>query len=560
MKPFFSLLLLACWAPSLFAQTILKTTNQKISSKAAAGTWIDYSVNPDEDQIAFTFQTKKTKKKSLYETYSFDMGLAYQGVNETELSAADVQSTYATLKPIPSDAKLLRVGKNLLTGQMKMELGKINYGYAGRALISTFETHMKVKPKGDDGNRLLLVHSKTREPMEFGISTKSFFGQARSGVTISGTTGSLWPVSLNVGDVQAFVYEKGAPVFCQYMYLVYDAKTLSRKMERRYTFDKSWIPIYVRDMPNGDMAFIFSTVTSKDYGAVGGMKSVKPHDQPGYKYLRIDREGKPVAEVDFSLERNKMGLPYQLSLIPASDPEDLSVYLLGYGDPDMLGMGLKELAASFAQPNGNRLPRMTNMTAKRLNTVVMGKFADNKLAYLHTMSPEAFWAKASPVTGSSFKVPTGKAAAAFFLSDLYVKDATTIDGKDFLFVSSAATGTMLTIQTNASGTLEHMYADQRAKTYVQEGAIFPVDGKIMVMFTHQPQGKTDSENRENNYSRSLEAYSIFPNKTETSSATNLLPKKHYVDLVNPVKVLENGEALILGHSSRKDLTISHIRW
>ena len=57
-------------------------------------------------------------------------------------------------------------------------------------------------------------------------------------------------------------------------------------------------------------------------------------------------------------------MPYTFSLIPATDPEDLSTYLVGYGNPDFLGMGTVELAASMAATHEDALPRRGDGTAK----------------------------------------------------------------------------------------------------------------------------------------------------------------------------------------------------
>ncbi|MFK7972175.1 MAG: hypothetical protein AB8F95_17530 [Bacteroidia bacterium] len=559
MKKLTAILILASLAIAVKAQTIVKSVNEKISGKAAAGNWIDYSVDPATGDISFTFETKKTKSKAKYETYSFGSNLAYNGMTESELELEKAKKKFKLLKNKPKATKLLRVGKNLLTGQMKMELGTISYWYAGRALISRFDTDKKVKPKGDDGSKLLLVHSRTEDPFAAGTTSSSFFGQTRQNVKLTTTTTNLFPISYNVGDVLAVVYEKSGRIFQDYAFLVYNAKDLTRKLTKKITLDHAYRPVYVRDMPNGDIGLIFAPITEVDVAKTGRYSEIAFSDKPNFKYLRINTKGETIADVNFELPKNKIGIPYMLSLIPATDPEDLSVYLTGYGNPDFLGMGTKEMAASFAAPNGNTLPRMTNMTGKKLNTLVLGKFQNNKLAYLKTMNPTAFWKK-GVAASSDVSMPTEKDAGKFFLGHIVFQFAGEINGKNYLTATNATTGHIFTIETGTSGDIEKVYTDQRKKVEFQEAILFPkASGEIVVLYTHQPKAKEASERSELNYERSIEASVIKPGGN-MSTAKSLLPKKHFVDLVDPIKALGNGEVLILGHSSKKDLTLSHVKW
>ena len=446
-----------------FGQEIVKSSNEKISGKAAAGKWVDYSINPNSGDISFTFETKSTKKKSEYETYSFDQDLNFSGVKNSEYTAMEAAAKFEVYMNRPKATKLLRVGKNLLTGQMKLELGRIEYGYAGRAVISSFITESKVKPKGEDGSKLLLIHSRTENPFAAATHQGSFFGQTRTKVAFTSTTTSLFPVSYNVGDVLAVVYEKTGRVFQDYAFLVYDAQTITRKLTKKISFDHAYRPLYVRDMPNGDMAMIFASVMPQDVGKAGKMGKLNHADKPTFKYLRINTKGETVVAADFELPKNKMGVQYQFTLIPATDPEDMSTYLVGYGNPDFLGMGAVELAASQAATHGNQLPRMTNMTAKKLNTVVLGKFSGKGKVYLNTMSPAAFWKNGTAAKGSKVMVPTADDASKFFLSHLNFLHAGTINGRDYLMGVSWGTGTMFTAQLDGNGAVE-----ARAQRYIGE--------------------------------------------------------------------------------------------
>ena len=488
------------------------------------------------------------------------MDLAYQGMKESELAFEKAKAKFALLRQKQSDVKALRVGKNLVTGQMVMETGTIMYGYAGRALITTFHADKKVKPKGEDGSKLLLVHSRTENPLALTTGGSSFFGQTKASNKITSTTGSLRKISYNVGDVLALVYDKSGTPFQKYTFLVYDAKELTRKHTREIVFDKAYRPIYARDMPNGDMAFIFAPIMSGDIAKSKKMKAVNTHQTPSFKYLRIDTKGETVAEVHFDLPKPKMGMPYTLALIPASDPADLSTYLVGYGGPELLGMGVTESLAAAAAITNNDLPRQTNMTAGKLNSVVMGHLTD-KLEFFNTLSPQEFWQKAKVAPGSKAKVPAGSDAAKFFLSLVHFMAAEEINGQHYLVGGSRVRGDLFTVQMDSKGQIQNVYFDNRGKVhYIEAGLRASDSGDLWWLFTHQAAAKTAAEAAENNYKRSFEAIRLQPQAGTLSAAQSLRPKKHYVDLTQPIQFISAQEAIVLGHTSRKDLTLARVKF
>lgn len=560
MKNLPLLLIIMLMALQSQAQEILKSVNEKISGKAAAGTWIDYSVTPEDNLISFTFETKKTKSSAKYETYSFDMDLNYQGVEESELAFDKAKKKYKLLASKQSDVKALRVGKNMISGQMVLETGTIMYGYAGRALITTFKTDQKVKPKGEDGSKLLLIHSRTENPLTLTTGTKSFFGQDHSKNQITATTGSLRQNAYNIGDVLAFVYDKSGAPFQKYTFLVYDAKTLTRKHTREIKFDKAYRPIYARDMPNGDMAFIFAPMMEMDMGKTKKASSMAFHATPSFKYLRIDTKGEPVADHNFELPKNKMGVPYTFTLIPDDDPASTAVHLVGYGSPDFLGMGATENMAAMAAVTGNLLPRMTNMTAKRMDHVVLGKMTNEKTEYLNTMTPQAFWANTATASGDKASAPSGADAAKFFLSLVNFHAASTIGNDNFLVGSSITGEEFFTLQLNSEGQIQKVYLTARGKVAYQEAALMPHGDNLMLFFTHQPASKTDAEALENNYKRTIEAIEIQPAAGTIGTAKDLLPKKHFVDMTQPLQFISDNEVIVLGHTSKKDLTLSKVKF
>lgn len=536
------------------AQDIVGSVNEKISGKAAAGTWVDYCI--EGNRISMTFLTKEHKKGNEYERYSFQDNLDFKGMEEIQLNPGETYGPCGGEAPelVSQEAtKALRVKKHLTNGQMIMETGTIVYGYAGRALISHFETDQQTKPKGDDGERFLLVHSRTSEPLSLGSSFKTQFGTRVAKNPMQNTTGGTGKLGTNVGDVQAIIYQRGEPYFQNYGFLVYDARTLGRKDFKEIHLDHASRPIYSRDMPNGDFALIFAPLMEGDFGGGKGTKT-NFHEKPIFKYLRLSKTGDIIDNIDFQLPKNKMGCAWNLSVIPC-DSSDEMVYIVGGGDPDFLGMGIKEVAASFCEENGNLFKCAG--TPKKVQ-IAVGKMGNGKVEYLNLYKPEEIFAKASS-SDPKMKMPSGKDAGKFFTYDKpKVIHAIEMDNKDYIVCAGAVNGYQFTIQLNNSGSLEHMFLIQNKKTAYIDGVIFKnEEGKTFQVLTYQPLGENDSENAENNFKRSIVAGEM---KGVAPELKSLLPEKTYVDFLNPLKFLKGNEALILGHESKKDISLVKVRF
>ena len=70
-------------------------------------------------------------------------------------------------------------------------------------------------------------------------------------------------------------------------------------------------------------------------------------------------------------------------------------------------------------------------------------------------------------------------------------------------------------------------------------------------------GENDAENAEFNYQRILLAGAMNGTAPDLQS---ILPEKTFIDHVNPIRLLNNDEALILGHKSRKDLSLVKVNF
>ena len=557
MKNLLITISLALLSLGIQAQDIVASVNQNISGKAAAGSWIDYSVDPEADKISFSFETKRTKKAAKFEHYTFDLGLNYKGMEEEEIELQKAKSKFRFFASTP-DRPLLRVKKNWATGQMVMESGYISYGYAGRALITNFVTQNKVKPKGIDGNKLLLVHARTESPFAYHTMGRSFFGQ-QTAMSRTGTTGGYGKLAYSEGDVCAIVYEKKAPSFQNYALMVIDADTYERKLRAPITFDKAYRALYVRDMPNGDMALIFAPVLNVDLPKSKKANEYNVSDKPIYKYVRVNMKGKIVDEVNFELAKNKIGQPYTFAIIPDADLASTSAYIVGYGNADMLGGGgLQEVTATWAATNGSVLPRATNYAAGKVGKLFFGKVEQGKLAYFNKMTPDQFFAN---TVADDVKVPAGKDVGKFILSALSFHEARTINGKDYLIGTTFKGGNVFVPQFGNAGKLEKVYLTKPVKdcAFQSAGLLGMKDGSLRLLTTYQDHSDSPEGTRQKDFERTLKVIALDPNSGTIGNTIDVLPKKHYIDPVDPIRFISDDEFLVLGHSSRKDVTLVKVK-
>ena len=544
------------WTATLFAQQITQTAEHSISSKAAAGEWIDYCIDPSTGDIHLSFKTKSKKREYLVEHYQFSPNLELTSSESLTVPNSQVVQCGAVASPQnqgETATRALRISRNLTSLQMILETGTIVYGQAGSAVITTFHTEQKVKPKGEDGEKFLLLHSRTQADMVLTTSMRSHFGN-RTGTGVTSTTFGLGKLAYNVGDVMALVYTKSDRPFHKFGYVVYDAKTLARKKFVPLEFDKAYRAMHVRDMPNGDFAMILAPVMEQDF-AGRNKANVNFHQTPMFKYIRIDTEGRLVDEVDFELPKSKMGVPYHLTVVPSDDPEQLHAYIMGGGNGDTQGMGYKEMTAAM---NSWHVNEVKGAGTPKSNQVLVGKVGDGKVHYMHLMQPENVLTNVQ-LLGKKTAVPSGKDLGKFFTYDNpRVLSAVTLNGTDYLTCAGAVNGYLYTLELAADGTIANTYLSFQKKTHYAEAVcMLNSEGHVMQLVSHQPLGSDESETAKNNQKRSLVATRL--QGVGTAPHSSLLPEKSFVDPVNPIRILSSGELLVLGHPSSKELTFCKVR-
>lgn len=308
----FILTFLFIW--NIQGQQITNTTRQIISSKAAKGELMEYYINKETKQIELIYKTKETKKKMVLETYYFNQSdLSFIKSTEEEVIKEKVKWRRKKVKG-GEEIKLLKVIPNIMNGQIKLSKGYISYAYAGRALLSEFHEEMKVKPKGEDGDRLVYLHHRTEQAKLTG------YGTAKGDIT------------LGIGNVMLLAMENLEPNYASITAMVYDAHTLDRKITNKIELGYSYMPIAVRDLPNGNMGVVLRSMSLKDIPKPEYSKKLMAKFQlaPNYhlKYIEINTKCEVVYNKEIAVPEPESGYYINASISPSEDAEHVTIMAL----------------------------------------------------------------------------------------------------------------------------------------------------------------------------------------------------------------------------------------
>lgn len=275
-----SLAILIAFAHSLKAQKVTNSTNHVISSKAMKGGLYDVKKKGNDLQITYLLKKKKGGDKT--EVYNFDY--SNLGFKSNEEVIQDI-TTVKTFKKTNKANKVLRVFPGLGNGQIKLQLGYISYsvgtGVTGKSyVISKFIKETVVKPKGDDGDRLVYVMHHTLESDEHKMR---FAGNDHN---------------LNIGDAFVLGVENSGPLYTKYESIVYNAKDLSTKERTKINLPYSSRFLSGKILSNGNVAMLFTLFTEKDVYNPAVSKKVmamyKFAPKFGFWYLELNPMGKVV--------------------------------------------------------------------------------------------------------------------------------------------------------------------------------------------------------------------------------------------------------------------------
>lgn len=295
---------------------------------------IKTSIKPDdlktyevtEDGSINLFFTKKGKKHEVYGTYVFDKSLNLITETEEEMDIEQAKKKLVTSGSVTSyilggsmggiiKDNVLTVENNA-TGFMNIKKGYIGWGATKHPMTGAqiyqegFYARETIKPKADNGRRLMLVAFQTDAPGEYFSDSKSVTGGSTynnthaggKGRMLSEASGDLLVVSVinTIGTKDA----NGEKIFganIKFLAQHYSAETLEMIAETSFEFQYSYELTARQQATDGsnDLLLIMAP----------GMGATKQYTNPNkneYVYLRIGKDTKIKEQIAFTVPYGKL--------------------------------------------------------------------------------------------------------------------------------------------------------------------------------------------------------------------------------------------------------------
>lgn len=260
--------------PDLQAQTVVKEATYTPKGKARITNLTEVQVDKENNEMKLFYLTKSTGKKIKAEVLYFDLDFNFLREEMMEEELDKIREKFGlslSLNFCPeSRAPLLTVEPNL-SGQVVFKKGYIDryYNWNTGLCDDRFKVEDKVKPRGDDGERIKLVNYWTNNDIQTYVRSVSAvaysYRQAqRTAQTMSAMYGRQRDLmSAEGGDVVflGLVFDKtiaGRPNNGKsYVFQKFSVDKLEKVKEVPLNFDVPAVPIYFKILENGRIAYIF---------------------------------------------------------------------------------------------------------------------------------------------------------------------------------------------------------------------------------------------------------------------------------------------------------------
>ncbi|MGB0429815.1 MAG: hypothetical protein ACPGLV_05025 [Bacteroidia bacterium] len=524
---------------SILAQTVEKSVAKVISSKAAKGNLYHYELNDKSGQFELTYLLKTKKKTLEIETYYFDKST----LEFVESKAEEIDKNnnrFSAQKRVEGD-KILRIFPHIASGQVQIQIGHIEYDYVNRAVIRHFIKESQVKPKGDDGEKLVYVHHRTEEANK--------------------NTITMWNESykLNVGDVQVFAIQAEEPSYTKFASLVFDAKTLAKKHFENIELPYSYIPVTADNLPNGDIAIVLKPVVKKDFPKWEKSQKIvaKFKLAPNYKYryLQISPKGKLVQNVLFDVKEPESGWTMNMDIVPTST--DGEVLIAATMKP------LKLLAPPLAKIFGARpiYPEQKDIGIGVIPEYFMvAKISNGKQVFSKTCAANELIQNVVLPEGLSAGKPESM-KKYFRYQAFFAQDAHSIKGKTLLIAQRVNYNSHI-IQLDESGNIETNYILSPAKKLVlsdKTSLVKNANGEAFMLFYQQPNEKDESSEKQLAALMNRQGFTLKVNVAtkQLGKMINITPAAN-LDPYDGIYIENANSFITLGNGRKKEIVLSRI--
>lgn len=270
---FFSL---SCYL--LNAQKVIKEVYFDPAGKANINNLREVQIDKSKNEMKMYFLTKSTAKKVKAEVLTFDLDFNLKNAENIEEEYELIKEKYKmrfSLNFCPeSKDPLLTVEPNM-SGQVVFKKGYIEryYNWNTGLCDDRFNVEEKVKPKGDDGEKIKLVNYWTNNTIEsYFRSLSANVQNVRQAVKIARTYNFLYGAGKKVmtgteGDVVflGMVWNgiKDPNRGKNYTFQKFSVASLQKTHEIPLTFDVSSAPMYHKILPSGNIAYIFQSADNQ---------------------------------------------------------------------------------------------------------------------------------------------------------------------------------------------------------------------------------------------------------------------------------------------------------
>lgn len=258
---------------SLSAQKSLKEVYFDPEGKAKISNLKEVQIDESKNEMKLYFLTKSTAKKIKAEVLTFDLDFNLKNSENIEEDYELVKEKYKlrfSLNFCPESKEPLLVVEPNMSGQVVFKKGYIEryYNWETGLCDDRFKVEERVKPKGDDGEKIKLVNYWTNNTIETYVRSVSFnvynARQARNAAAIggllsgparqvmSGTQGTVVFLGLVSGGTKD-VANWGKT----YTFQKFDVNKLEKVNEVSLTFDVQAAPVFHKILSNGNIAYIF---------------------------------------------------------------------------------------------------------------------------------------------------------------------------------------------------------------------------------------------------------------------------------------------------------------
>lgn len=541
IKSFIALVLVVVTFQISSAQTVTSSTKQLISSKANKGGLYHFKVDEESNEVRLTYLLKKKKGFSLTETYVFDRNtLEFKTSTEQE---EDLEK----LRP-SKGSKVLRVFP-AMSGQIKLQLGHISYshgvGVTGTPYtLQKFIKEKEVKPKGEDGDRILYVMHQSFESDNERIK---FYGNE---------------YNLNVGDIQILGVVNAEPLYTKYEVMVYDAKNLNTKNRNTIDLPYSYRAVSGKVLPNGNMAMVLKPFTMKDIPNPKASKGIieKYKLAPDYKfrYVEVDPSGKVIHNVEISMKEPESGWSMSLEIISQNGSD---VMITGSLAPlNIKGPPLKKIFGPHSVMNEG--PR--SIITPKATHFVVSKIKNGTEVYFKDYTWESIIK--SPVSNAWSADVVPSSMKKYLKYDWFAPvDLIHSNGKDILVFQKNNLHTHL-MQLNAdNGAMEANYFVSPEKKRVLSSASGPrvlinSKGEIHLLVYQQVEEKDENAEKQQKALGTLKVHIIKldPENKSLGEPVDISPDGN----LNPeegVFMLNSDQFITLAFGRKKEIILSKVQ-